>query len=107
MKKYILVLMLTVMSQVHSQSNENRPVISNDNTKQTQLIEINPPIQNIGLESKYQSESPPKKTDSVFDDTISWLKKNEFFKFFSIIVIVYLGYTRFKRKKLQGSQGGK
>ena len=107
MKKYILVLMLTVMGQVHSQSNENRSVTSNDNTKQTRLIELNPQTPSIGLESKYQSDTVLKKTDSVFDDTISWLKKNGFFKFFSVIVIVYFGYIRFKRKKLKESQGGK
>jgi hypothetical protein len=95
------------MSQVHSQSNESRHVTSNDNTKQTQLIELNPQTPNISLESKYQSEIVPKKTDSVFDDTISWLKKNGFFKFFSIIAMIYLGYTRFKRKKLERSQSGK
>lgn len=106
MKKYILILMLTVMSQVHSQSNENRPVTLNDNTK-TQLIELNPQTPSIGLESRYQSDTVSKKTDSVFDETVSWLKKNGFFKFLSVIVIIYFGYIRFKRKKLKESQSGK
>lgn len=107
MKRFIFVVMLLLTSgQIFSQPNSNLPIQSTDNSKQKQLLDLNPSIKNENLDSKYPEESIPIKHQSFFDYIFDWLKtikklikENLSLQFLIVMGVVYSGYLTFKKKK--------
>ena len=115
MKKLIFIVMLLTSSQIFSQTNINLPIQSTDNSKQKQLLDLNPSLKNLevdpslkneNLDSKYPVESIPIKNQSLFDYVFDWskiiktlIKENLTLQFLIVMGVIYSGYLKFKKKK--------
>ena len=115
MKKLIFIVIFLTSNQIFSQTNGNLPIQSTDNSKQKQLLDLNPSLKNLelnpsikdeNLDSKYPVESIPIKNQSLFDYIFDWLKtiktlikENLLLQFLIVMGVIYSGYLNFKKKK--------